>query len=44
MSANLAAGDYYRLTLEAVKAHQQANDVLGRPLRFAYMNLAMKDI
>ena len=42
--ANLAAGGYYQLTTEAVKQHQQTNDILGGPLRFAYMNLGRRDI
>ncbi|CAB4028552.1 Hypothetical predicted protein [Paramuricea clavata] len=42
--ANLAAGGYYQLTTEAVKQHQQTNDILGSPLRFAYMNLGRRDI
>ncbi|XP_028402858.1 uncharacterized protein LOC114525655 [Dendronephthya gigantea] len=42
--ANLASGGYYQLTIDVVKNHQQTNDILGSPLRFAYMNLGRRDI
>ena len=43
-SASIAAQDYYKKSVEALKKHQLASDTIGKPIRIPYLNLARKDI
>ena len=43
-SASIAAQDYYKKSVEALKKHQLASDTLGKPIRIPYLNLTRNDI
>ena len=43
-TANIAAQDYYKKSVEVLRSHPLASDTLGKPIRIPYINLARKDI
>ncbi|XP_074628599.1 cytochrome c oxidase assembly factor 1 homolog [Acropora palmata] len=44
IQATIASQDYYKKSVQALRSHQLASDVIGKPIRIPYLNLARKDI
>ena len=43
-TATIASQEYYKKSVQALRSHQLASDVIGKPIRIPYLNLARKDI